>query len=174
MTPIAALVIAAVSGFLLGNVRQARIAVVAPYLGVVAAQTWYLGSGRGTNPASDVANPGYWLVQAIVGAMAVGIAGMLAGVRLRRARAERRSMSSHGLTVAGTVTGALAALTTLGVMFALDRPATPGSGSGGPPAAGMVGLLGCILSLLVLTAVRLRGRRNQLAASSGAAARRPG
>lgn len=168
MTPIAALVIAVAAGLMVGNVRQARIAVLAPYLGVVAAQTWYLGSGRGTNPSGTVAEPGYWIVQAVVCAMAVGIAGMLAGVRMRRAGAERHSDSPHALTLSAVVAGPLAALVTLGVMFGVDRPATPGSGGGGAPASGVIGMLGCVVSLIALAIVRRRGRRDQVRVSSRA------
>ena len=53
--------------------RRAAGAIIVPFLAVLAAQTWILASGRGDNPPSTVHGISYWIVQAIILAVALGI-----------------------------------------------------------------------------------------------------
>src|SRR5579859_2792568 len=78
MTPIIGLLVAVVAGFAASSRREVLIGVIAPMLAATAAQSWYLGSGRGHNsPATTTDDPSYWVVQliivALVGAVAMGI-----------------------------------------------------------------------------------------------------
>ena len=88
MTPIAGFVIAIIAGWIVRDPRRAAAAVVVPYLAVVAAQSWILASGRGASPPSTVTGwpglIGYWAVQAVFLALAIGIAAELSTLRRRR------------------------------------------------------------------------------------------
>jgi hypothetical protein len=50
MTPVIGLVIAVVVGFVASSRHGVLIGVIPPMLAVTAAQSWYLGTGRGHNP----------------------------------------------------------------------------------------------------------------------------
>ena len=87
MTPIIGLLIAVVTGFVAATRRGALTGVILPMLGVTAAQSWYLGTGRGHNPPATTTNsPAYWVVQLIILALIAGVASAIYTVRARRAR----------------------------------------------------------------------------------------
>lgn len=93
MTPPVGFLVALIAGFVVRGPRRAMAAVVPPWLAVLAVQTWFLGSGRGVNPASTVRDPSYWAVQAIFFAFALAIAAGLSdwrSYRTYRARRHRR------------------------------------------------------------------------------------
>ena len=75
MTPIIGLLIAVVAGFVASSRRGVLIGVIPPMLAVTAAQSWYLGTGRGHNsPATTTDSPAYWIVQLIILALICGVA----------------------------------------------------------------------------------------------------
>ena len=75
MTPVIGLVIAVVVGFVASSRRGVLIGVIPPMLAVTAAQSWYLGTGRGHNPpATTTDSPAYWVVQLIIIALICGVA----------------------------------------------------------------------------------------------------
>ena len=89
MTPLAGFVIAVIAGWIARDARRAAGIVVVPYLAVVAAQTWAIYDGRGTSPPNTVwpfkQAISYYVVQAIILALALGVAALLGAVRARRA-----------------------------------------------------------------------------------------
>jgi hypothetical protein len=163
MTPIFGLIIAIVAGLLAPNRRTAALAVIAPQLGVTAAQSWYLGSGRGNNaPATTTDSPSYWVVQVVILAIMCGVAFGIAALRQRYAA--RRSTPAADPIRGGTIMVAVgtiaAAAVTLGTMFLTDRPAHPGSGNGNLPVTGIVGIVLGLVALLAFAGFWLHGRRS--------------
>jgi hypothetical protein len=175
MTPIIGLLIAVLAGFLAPSWRGVLAGVIPPMLAVTAAQSWYLGTGRGHNPpATTTDSPAYWVVQLIILALICGVALGIYAVRARRAA--RRGASGAGEAVAAgrwplglmVAAGTVAAFAgTLALMFATDRPRHPGSGNGNLPVTGVVGIVIALLALAVFAVLWLRNRP----ARSGAAAR---
>ena len=85
MTPIIGLLIAVVTGFVAASRRGVLVGVIPPMLAVTAAQSWYLGTGRGQNPpATTTDSPAYWVVQLIILALICGVAVGIYAVRARR------------------------------------------------------------------------------------------
>ena len=162
MTPIIGLLIAVVAGFVAASWRGVLTGVIPPMLAVTAAQSWYLGTGRGHNPpAITTDSPAYWLVQLVILALICAVAIGIYAVRARRVSRRggslipvRRGVSSSMLAAA-TVAGFAA---TLALMFATDRPSHPGSGNGNLPVTGVVGIVIAILSLAVFGVLWLRNR----------------
>src|SRR5271155_4883852 len=75
MTPIIGLLVAVLAGFLAPSRRGVLAGVIPPMLAVTAAQSWYLGTGRGHNsPATTTDSPAYWVVQLIIVALICGVA----------------------------------------------------------------------------------------------------
>src|SRR5580658_3446771 len=86
MTPIIGLLVAVVAGFVASSRRGVLIGVIPPMLAVTAAQSWYLGTGRGHNaPATTTDSPAYWVVQLIILALICGVAMGIYAIRARRA-----------------------------------------------------------------------------------------
>jgi peptidoglycan/LPS O-acetylase OafA/YrhL len=162
MTPIIGLLVAVVAGFVASSRREVLIGVIPPMLAATAAQSWYLGSGRGHNaPATTTDDPEYWIVQLIIVALVGGVAIGIYAVRARRVSRRggglvpvRRGPGSW-MVAAATVAGFAG---TLGLMFATDRPGHPGSGNGNLPVTGVVGIAIAILAIAVLGLLWLRNR----------------
>jgi hypothetical protein len=94
MSPIIGLFIAIVAGVLAPRPRAVIGIVIPPMLGATAAQAWYLGTGRGNNPAATTTNsPAYWIVQALIIIAICGVAD--AGARCRLARSGRLCWSGR-------------------------------------------------------------------------------
>jgi hypothetical protein len=78
MTPIAGFLIAVIAGLAVRRGRRAALVVAVPWLIVLVYQSWYIASGRAISPPGTVTDfppaIGYWLVQAIIVAPALGIA----------------------------------------------------------------------------------------------------
>jgi hypothetical protein len=164
MTPIAGFVIAIIAGWIVRDPRRAAAAVVVPYLAVVAAQSWILASGRGVSPPSTVTGwpglIGYWVVQAVFLALAIGIAAELSALRRRRMSPDDAPTGvGHRFTLA---LGVLAALTAgFLVAYLLDSaPVSHHAADGTPPVQGYVGMLLCIVTFLALSVATLLGHRN--------------
>jgi hypothetical protein len=166
MTPIIGLLVAVLAGFLAPSRRGVLAGVIPPMLAVTAAQSWYLGTGRGHNsPATTTDSPAYWIVQLIIVALICGVA---LGIYWLRARlAARRGESSESLAVAarrrplvpmlaaGTIAGFAG---TLGLMFGTDRPGHPAAGNGNLPVTGVIGIVVALLAIAVFAVLWLRNR----------------
>jgi lysylphosphatidylglycerol synthetase-like protein (DUF2156 family) len=162
MTPIIGLLIAVVAGFVASSRRGVLIGVIPPMLAVTAAQSWYLGSGRGHNsPATTTNSPAYWIVQLVILALICAVAMGIYAVRARRLSRRGGSMvplrrgPGGSMLAAATVAGFAA---TLALMFATDRPSHPGSGNGNLPLTGVVGIVIAILAIAVFGVLWLRNR----------------
>jgi peptidoglycan/LPS O-acetylase OafA/YrhL len=162
MTPIIGLLIAVVAGLVAASWRGVLIGVIPPMLAATAAQSWYLGTGRGHNPpATTTDSPAYWVVQLIILALICGVAVGIYAVRARRVSRRGGNLvplrrgPGGSMLAAATVAGFAA---TLGLMFATDRPSHPGSGNGNLPVTGVVGIVIAILALAVFGVLWLRNR----------------
>jgi peptidoglycan/LPS O-acetylase OafA/YrhL len=165
MTPIIGLLIAVVTGFVAFSRRGVLIGVIPPMLAVTAAQSWYLGSGRGHNPpATTTDSPAYWVVQLVILALICGVAMGIYAVRARRVSRRVGSLvpvrrgPGGSMLAAATVAGFAA---TLALMFATDRPSHPGSGNGSLPVTGIVGITVAILAIAAFGVLWLRNRQVQ-------------
>ena len=162
MSPIIGLFVAILAGWLAPHPRAAAVAVVPPMLGATAAQSWYLGTGRGHNgPGTTTASVGYWIVQALIIVAIGGVAAAICWVRSRRSTTTRAVPSGRQLTVLLTLATLAAFAATLGAMFVTDRPAHPGTGSGNPPLAGVIAIF---VGLAVLIALAVGWARRGLQA----------
>jgi hypothetical protein len=165
MTPIIGLLVAVVTGFVASSRRGVLIGVIPPMLAVTAAQSWYLGSGRGHNPpATTTDSPAYWVVQLVILALICGVAMGIYAVRARRVSRRVGSLvpvrrgPGGSMLAAATVAGFTA---TLALMFATDRPSHPGSGNGSLPVTGIVGITVAILAIAAFGVLWLRNRQVQ-------------
>jgi hypothetical protein len=159
MTGTVGFFLALVAGLLVADRRQVTMVVVWPFLALTAVQTWGIASGRGVSPPSTVnawpAAIGYYVVQAIILALALAIAWQISSLRFGGAGRSRT-------TLAYLVNGLLCALVVGG--FELDRPLLdPGSvarhSSGGkPPVLGMAGIALLVVACAALGCVTLRRR----------------
>lgn len=170
MTPIAGLIIAMIAGFMVANGRKAASVVLGPWLVVLAYQSWYIASGRAISPPSTVtqfpSTIGYWLVQVIILAPALGIAAQLGASGLRRHPVSaivpaRRVWMASAFGVAAAVVAIV-----FGFVLFPHQGGTVAAGhhssSGSPPLIGMVGILGSYIgcaALGVRTLVRRRASK---------------
>jgi peptidoglycan/LPS O-acetylase OafA/YrhL len=161
MTPVIGLVIAVVVGFVASSRRGVLIGVIPPMLAVTAAQSWYLGTGRGHNPPATTTDPAYWVVQLIILALIIGVATGIYAIRARRVSRNGGSLvpvrrgPGSSMLAAAIVAGFAA---TLALMFATDRPSHPGTGNGNLPVTGVVGIVVALLAIAVLGVLWLRNR----------------
>jgi hypothetical protein len=166
MTPIIGLLVAVVVGLAAPSRRGVLAGVIPPMLAVTAAQSWYLGTGRGHNPpATTTDSPAYWVVQLIILVLVCGVALGIYAVRARRAAGRGASSESGAfaarrrllrpMLAAGTVA---AFAGTLGLMFATDRPSHPATGNGNLPVTGVVGIVVALLAIAVFAVLWLRNR----------------
>jgi peptidoglycan/LPS O-acetylase OafA/YrhL len=151
-----------VTGFVASSRRGVLAGVIPPMLAVTAAQSWYLGTGRGHNsPATTTNDPSYWVVQLVILALICGVAMGIYAIRARRVShrggtlAALRPGQARAMLTAATVAGFAA---TLALMFATDRPSHPGSGNGNLPVTGVVGIVIAILAIAVFGVLWLRNR----------------
>jgi hypothetical protein len=175
MTPIIGLLVAVLAGFLAPSRRGVLAGVIPPMLAVTAAQSWYLGTGRGHNsPATTTDSPAYWVVQLVILALVCGVAFGIYAVRARRAgrrdggaaAARRRPL---GLMLAAGTVAAFAG--TLGLMFATDRPSHPATGNGNLPVTGVAGIVVALLAIAVFGVLWLRNRPARATADAHGLAR---
>lgn len=163
MTPIIGLLVAVVAGFAASGRREVLIGVIPPMLAATAAQSWYLGSGRGHNsPATTTDDPAYWIVQLIILALVGAVAMGIYAVRARRVSRRGGSLvplrrePGGWMVAAATVAGFSG---TLALMFATDQPSHPGSGTGNLPVTGVAGIVIATLAVAVFGLLWLRNRR---------------
>jgi hypothetical protein len=163
MTPLAGFVAAIIAGWIIRDPRRAAAAVLVPFAAVLAAQTWILASGHGTNPPSTVHGISYWIFQAIFLAFALGIAAQLASVRRARTTADNAATNRRTAQGAGLLLVLTAAFVT---GYLLDaHPVLHHNPNSPMPATGVVGIVALVVSLIVLSVLNIRGRRAVIAAS---------
>jgi hypothetical protein len=167
MTPVAGLIIAIITGLLVTNGRRAASVVLVPWLVVLGYQSWYIASGRAISPPSTVTHfpsaIGYWLVQAIILAPALGIAAQLGAIGARRhalsaADLTRRAWLATALSVSASVI-----IIVLGFVVFRREGGTIAAGhhstDGSPPLIGELGLLLSFLTCAAIGVMTFRQRR---------------
>lgn len=162
MSPIIGLFIALIAGVVASKPRDVIALVIPPMLGATAAQSWYLGTGRGHNPASSTTDSvSYYVVQVLIISAICGLAAAVCWIRVRRG-AGRRSLPMGAQRVAFLAAATVASLAaTLGAMFVTDRPLHPGLGNGNIPLAGAIAApLGLIVLVALGVDVMRRSRRD--------------
>jgi hypothetical protein len=165
MTPIIGLLIAIVAGLLAPRPRTAAAIVIAPMLGATAAQSWYLGTGRGHNSASSTTDsPSYWVVQLLIIVAICGVSAAICWVRTRRSTVARVLPAGPVAVALLAVAAVAACATTLGYAFVTDRPKHPGTGNGSPPIGGTVAIFVGLAVLVFLAVVWLRNSRRAVVA----------
>jgi len=159
MTGTVGIFLAVIAGLLVADRRRVTMVVVWPFLAIAAVQTWGIWSGRGVSPPSTVnAWPGaigYYVVQAIILGLALGIAWQISALRFGGAGRSRTALAFvlNGL-VCALVVGC----------FELDRPlfdpgsVTHHSASGRPPVLGISGIVILVVVCAGLGCVTLRRR----------------
>jgi hypothetical protein len=161
MTPLAGFVAAIIAGWIIRDPRRAAAAVVVPFLAVLAAQTWILAAGRNVNPASTV-TPfshaiSYYVFQVIFLAFALGIAAELGALLRARSAADGAGAGRRTLQ-ASAVLAVLTAAFVVG--YLVDSAPVRHHHANSPlPASGVVGIGACVVALVVLSVLTLRGRR---------------
>jgi hypothetical protein len=166
MSPIIGLFIAVIAGLLAPRPRSVIAIVVPPMVGATAAQSWYLGTGRGHNPASTTTgSPAYWVVQVLIIAAVCGIAAAICWARTRRSTMNGTLPAGAPLVAWLTVATIATFAVTLGFAFLTDRPKHPGSGTGNIPIGGAVAVVIGLVTLVALAVAWFRqSRRTALAA----------
>jgi hypothetical protein len=167
MTPIAGFVIAILAGLLVTNGRRAASVVLVPWLVVLAYQSWYIAAGRAISPPNTVTQfpsaIGYWLVQVIILAPALGIAAQLGASGNRRNPLSATVLARRAWMA--TTLGVAASFVIIVLGFIVFRHeggtvvATHHSSSGSPPLVGVLGLLlsfATCAALGVMTFIRRR------------------
>jgi hypothetical protein len=167
MSPIIGLFIAIVAGLIAPKPRAVIGIVVPPMLGATAAQSWYLGTGRGHNSAATTTNsPAYWVVQVLIIIAICGVAAAVCWFGTRHGTG-RRALPLGSQLAAWLIGATVAAFTaTLGFAFLTDRPRHPGTGQGTIPIGGAVAVvlgLGVLLFLAVASVRRSRRSVTELA-----------
>ena len=167
MTPIAGFVIAVIAGVLVKNSRRAAATVLLPWLVVLSYQSWYIASGRAVSPPNTVTDfpsaIGYWLVQAIILAPALGIAAQLgaSGSRLQIRAIGAGARREWIASVLGLASAVLIVL--LGFVWFKQQGGTVfvthHSSGGSPPVIGVLGLLLSFVTCAGLGVATLRRRR---------------
>jgi len=158
MTPLAGFVAAILAGWIIREPRRAAAAILVPFLAVLAVQTWTLAAGHGDNPPSTIHGVAYWVVQAIILAVALGIATQLAIVlRSRPASGDDAGASRRALR-ATAVLLVLTAASLTGIVLT-SKPVLHHNASSPLPWYGVTGILACVASLIVLTVLHIRQRR---------------
>ncbi len=178
MTGTVGIFLAVIAGWFVAERKQVVKVVVLPFLAILAVQTWSIASGRGVSPPSTVtAFPGligYYVVQAIILALALGIALQISALRFRAGPSEQGSSAAHSQTTLALVANSFVCALVVAA-FALDRPVfDPGSvthhsSSGSPPVLGVAGIGLSVVLCLGLGCVTGWRRRARLTRSPKAA-----
>lgn len=163
MTPIAGFIIAVIAGWIVPGAFRAAATVVVPWLAVLAAQTWLIAAGHAVSPPGTVSQLpqaiGYWAIQAVFLALALGIAGQLSALRAGRAPSRRTaSPAGRRAVVASAMLSAAAAA--FGAAWLLDSPAVRHHAvEGSPPVQGVIGMVLCVVTFAALGVLTIRRRR---------------
>jgi hypothetical protein len=154
MTPIAGFIIAVIAGLVVRRGRRAALVVAVPWLIVLAYQSWYIASGRAISPPSTVTDfpsaIGYWLVQLIIVAPALGIAAQLGGLGSRRRDTSLGDLGSRSWIASALGVAVSVIVILCGFVWFRQQGGTVYAGhhsSGGSPP--LIGILGILLSYLM-------------------------
>jgi hypothetical protein len=172
MTPIAGFVIAILAGLIVSNGRRAAAVVLVPWLVVLAYQSWYIATGRAVSPPSTVtqfpSTIGYWLVQLIILAPALGIAAQLGAFGNRRYPLSAAALARRAWIATALGVTASAVIIVLGfILFRQDGGTvfvTHHSSNGSPPLIGTLGLLlsfATCAGLGMMTFIRRRSLKDE-------------
>jgi hypothetical protein len=178
MTPIAGFVIAIVAGTMVRNGRRAAALVLPPWLIVLAYQSWYIAAGHAVSPPSTVTQfpsaIGYWLVQVIILAPALGIAALLGASASRRRFVSADAQNRRAWMATALGTAASVVIIVLGFVAFRHQGGTVSTGhhstDGSPPLIGMLGLLlsfATCAALGVRAFLRRRTTRDELTFGAG-------
>jgi hypothetical protein len=159
MTPLAGFVAAILAAWIIREPRRAAAAILVPFLAVLGVQTWNLAAGHGDNPPSTIHGVSYWVVQAIILALALGITTQLAIVLRARSAAGDGAGSSRRALQATALMLVLAAAFVIGLVLS-SKPVLHHNANSPLPWYGAVGILACLASVVVVTVVRIRQRRS--------------
>jgi hypothetical protein len=163
MSPIIGILIAIIAGLVAPRPRSVVPVVVPAMLGATAAQSWYLGTGRGNNPASTTTNsPAYWVVQVLIITAVCGVAAAICRVSVRRFNVERVLPTGRRQVGLLAVSAFASFAATLGFAFVTDRPKHPGRGSGNIPVGGAVAVVVGVGVLVFLSVLWFRSSRRPL------------
>jgi TRAP-type C4-dicarboxylate transport system permease small subunit len=166
MTPLAGFVAAILAAWIIREPRRAAAAIIVPFLGVLAVQTWTLAAGRGDNPPSTPQGVSYWIVQVIALAFALGIATQLAILlRARSAGGDKQDHAEHDNQGASRrALRATALLLVLAAAFVIgvvldSHPVLHHNPNSPLPLSGVIGILALVGGLVVVTVRHLVQRR---------------
>lgn len=156
MTPIVGFLVALVAGWMVPRPRRAALVVLGPWLAATGFQTRHIAAGLGVSPPATVADVGYWIVQAVILALALGIAAQLSALRAASFAGDlgraTRIASAAGFAWAGGVMAV--------VGFGWGRSVLdPGSvvhhsAHGHRPLVGMLFIVASVAACVVLAAAR--------------------
>jgi hypothetical protein len=174
MTPIAGFIIAVIAGLVVRRGRRAALVTAVPWLIVLVYQSWYIASGRAVSPPSTVTDfpsaIGYWLVQVIIVAPALGIAALLGGFGSRRRRFDPGDLARWSWIATGLGVTVSVIVILCGFVWFREQGATVYAGrhssDGSPP---LIGTLGILLSYLTCAGLGVATIRARLAAKRAAA-----
>jgi hypothetical protein len=170
MTGTVGFLLAVVAGWFVAERSQVVKVVVLPFLAILAVQTWSIGSGRGVSPPSTVtAFPsliGYYVVQAIILALALGIALQISALRFsgrgsQAASTDKRSRTALALVVNGSACALVVAAFAFGHSVFDPGSVTHHRASGSPPVLGVVGIAVSAVLCAALGCVTLWRRRTR-------------
>jgi hypothetical protein len=169
MTPLAGFVLAVIAGWITRDARRAAAIIILPFLAVTAMQTYGIAAGDGHSPPSTVwplngASIPYYVVQLLIMAAVLGVGTLLGTVRAQRTAGSDDSDLRRRTTIA-TVTGTVLTVCYIIGAWLEASPVRQHSSQGGPPAQGLIGMGVLIISLIVLAAMTITGRRRATRAS---------
>jgi hypothetical protein len=164
MTPLAGLIMAIIAGWFVRGPRQAAATVIAPFLAVLGAQTWRIAVGDGSSPPRTVIGLpqaiGYWVIQAIFLALALGIGAQLGFLRARRTAQRQAATGSSRRAVIVSVILAVPTAVFVGLYVAGSSPVPHHAASGSPPAQGFLGIILCVVAFAALSVLTVQARRS--------------
>src|ERR1700722_1073284 len=179
MTPIAGFIIAVIAGLVVRRGRRAALVMAVPWLIVLVYQSWYIASGRAISPPSTATDfpsaIGYWLVQVVIVAPALGIAAQARALGPRGGGVDpgdlaRRSWIATGLGVAVAVIVILC-----GFVWFREQGGTVYAGhhssEGSPPLIATLGIVFSYLTCAGLGIATIRARHVAKRAAAAQSAR---
>jgi hypothetical protein len=173
------ILLALVAGWTVSDRRRMAFVVVVPFLAVLVEQTWHIAAGYGVSSPETVNKfpelIGYYIVQVIILALALGAANLIRSRRMSASGSGRTPLDGRRQTrIALMINGAVSVVVVLAFLF--ERPVfDPGSvvhhsAQGHPPWPGFlgIGLSAAVCAVLGLLALKgRRSQRTQLSVGSG-------
>jgi hypothetical protein len=175
VTGLVAIFLAVAAGLIVSTRRQLLVVIGVPFVAILILQTWALAAGKGVSPPSTVtAFPGligYYVVQLIIFALALGAADQIRMRRVRRSDQRRfeDGRQTHKALVINGLLDLAVVVAFLSAHSLLDpRSVTQHKANGSPPVVGALGILSCALVFAVLGLMTLVSRRRGPAAADPA------